>query len=109
MSLSTIRNIWALFGVIWFVIFFLLTFAKEMTEPLVILVVISLYAGLILAAFTVLYLAYIALQKVRRRVNKHPACSLLSKSSHQDCNEKRKGLKSEGTAFPRGNLIYFSY
>jgi hypothetical protein len=60
---STIRNIWAIFGVIWFVIFFLLTFVKEVMEPAAILAAISLYAGIILAAFTVIYLAYNGLRK----------------------------------------------
>jgi len=64
---STIRNIWAIFGVIWFVIFFLLTFVKEIMEPAAMLAAISLYAGIILAAFTVIYLAYSGLRKTLGR------------------------------------------
>jgi Na+/melibiose symporter-like transporter len=70
MNISTIRNIWALFGVIWFVIFFLLTFVRESMEPVAIAAAISLYAGIILAAFTIIYLAYKGLRGVMRRAAK---------------------------------------
>ena len=70
MNISTIRNIWALFGVRWFVIFFLLTFVRESMEPVAIAAAISLYAGIILAAFTIIYLAYKGLRGVMRRGGK---------------------------------------
>ena len=67
MRFSTIRNIWAIFGVIWFIIFFLLTFVKEIMEPAAIVAAISLYAGIILVAFTLIYLAYSGLRMTLRR------------------------------------------
>ena len=73
MNISTIRNIWALFGVIWFVIFFLLTFVREIMEPVAIAAAISLYAGIILAAFTVIYLAFNGIKRVTRKGGKKPS------------------------------------
>lgn len=64
LNVSTIRNIWAAFGAIWFVIFFTLTFVKELMEPMAIIAAISLYAGMILAAFTVVYLAYTLIRRL---------------------------------------------
>ncbi len=61
---STIRNIWAVFGVVWFAIFFTLTFVKELMEPMAIIAAISLYAGMVLAAFTVVYLSYTGIRKM---------------------------------------------
>jgi len=91
LNFSTIRNIWALFGVVWFIIFLLLVFAKEMMETVILVVLISLCAGLILSAFTILYLTYFAMQKVRRRVRKQLAYSVLLKSSQEDPNERKEG------------------
>lgn len=73
MKLSTIRNIWALFGVVWFVVFFLLTFVKEFTEPVAMVAAISLYAGIILAAFTVIYLVYNGIGRLLRKSSKRPS------------------------------------
>jgi len=70
---STIRNVWAIFGVIWFVIFFLLTFVKETTEPAAMVAVFSLYAGLILAAFSVIYLVYNGIGRLIRKCRKRPS------------------------------------
>lgn len=66
MKITTLRNIWAVFGVIWFLIFFVLTFVKEIMEPVAIVAAISLYAGLVLAAFSIVYLAYSGLRSVLR-------------------------------------------
>jgi len=60
-------------------------------ETVILVVLISLCAGLILSAFTILYLTYFAMQKVRRRVRKQLAYSVLLKSSQEDPNERKEG------------------
>jgi len=72
MNLLTIRDIWALFGVILFVIFFLLTFVKETREPVAIVAVISLYAGVILESFSIFYLVYNGIGRLIRKCRKRP-------------------------------------